>query len=332
MLRQPGNGLLTIGLSVSSQRVRSVFAICLLAAGCGLFRPAHRYRVTIDLGPSIRALGSEDLFESGPAEDRIVAIGPAALPALDAALDDESPAVRVGVVEVLSYLAVPERVPLLMKAVTDPDEAVRAQALEVLGGLTGDPRARPLVEAALEDPSPTIRVAAARTCARLCTSPPAVARLVDIAIRDEPFSNALWARASLAAMMKRPDTSSEARAAIERVAIPRLQDGGSLEERARAALLVADIGSPAGSEVLAAAARESTSTQVRLHALYALGTVGDARAVPTLAEILRGPQSELVPYAYDALTRMAARGVAEAKPILRAYRGPRPSNPLLPPP
>ena len=132
-------------------------------------------------------------------------------------------------------------------------------------------------------------------------------------------------------MMKRPDTSSEARAAIERVAIPRLQDGGSLEERARAALLVADIGSPAGSEVLAAAARESTSTQVRLHALYALGTVGDARAVPTLAEILRGPQNDLVPYAYDALTRMAARGVAEAKPTLGAYRGPRPSQPLPPP-
>ena len=83
---------------MSSQRVRLVFAICLLAAGCGRFRSAGRYRVTIDLGPSIRALGSEDLFESGPAEDRIVALGPEALPALEAALGDESLAVRVGVV------------------------------------------------------------------------------------------------------------------------------------------------------------------------------------------------------------------------------------------
>jgi len=106
--------------------VRSVFAICLLAAGCGLSRPADRYRVTIDLGPSIRALGADDLFESGPAEDRIVAIGPAALPALEAALDDESPAVRVGVVGVLNLLAVPARVPLLMKAATDSAEDVRA--------------------------------------------------------------------------------------------------------------------------------------------------------------------------------------------------------------
>ena len=311
--------------------MRSIFAVFLLATSCRLFHPAGRYRITIDLEPQIRALGSDDLFESSPAEDKIVGLGPAALPALEAALEHEPPAVRVGVVEVLLLLG-PAGGPLLIKAATDPNEDVRAEALQDLAEQTGDPRARALVEAALDDPSAKIRLAAVRSCAKLCTSPPAIARLVDIALRDELSTNGSWARLSLKWIVAGEDAAaaSEARAAITRAALPRLQDDHSFEERTRAALLLADIGSPAAPDVLALAAREAEDMQLRLRAVYTLGIVGDAQAVPTLAGILTGPDSELVPYTCDALARMAARGVPEAKRTLAAYHGPRPERPPVP--
>ena len=310
--------------------MRSISAVFLLATSCRLFHPAGRYRVTIDLEPSIRALGSEDLFESSPAEDKIIGLGSAALPALGEALEHEPPAVRVGVVEVLHLLR-PAGIPLIMKAATDSDADVRSEALQDLAEQTGDPQARALVEAALDDPSPKIRLAAARTCGRLCTSPAALARLVDMAMRDELFPNGAWARVSLRAIMEGKDAAAnEARAAIERAALPRLQDDFSLEERTRAALVAADIGNPAAPDVLALAAREAENMQLRLRAVYTLGMVGDARAVPTLAGILRGPDNELVPYTCDALSSMAARGVPEAKRTLEAYRGPRPEHPRSP--
>src|SRR5262245_41162501 len=234
--------------------VRALYAVLLLSTGCGIFQP-HRYRITIDLAPSIRALGSDDLSESSAAEDSIVAVGAVALPALDAALDHEPPAVRSEIVSVLNLIAAPGTIPLLVKAASDPVEDVRLEALQALSAHAGDSRARALIEAALEDPRPKVRVNAARMCANICTSPAAFARLVDIAMREKMFPDCLWARASLVAIMQRNDAAAaEARAAIERAALPRMQSDGSLEERGRAALLVAGIGNPAALQVLATTA------------------------------------------------------------------------------
>jgi HEAT repeat protein len=313
-------------------RARAIFALFLLATSCRLFHPA-RYRIVIDLEPSIRALGSDDLAESSAAEDAIVGLHALALPALDAALDHEPPAVRAEIVSVLNLMDVPGTIPLLMKAAGDRVEDVRLEALQVLSAQTSDSRVRALIEAALEDPSPKVQVNAARMCAAICTSPPALARLVDIAISDRNFPSSLWARASLAAIMQRKDaTASEARAAIERVALPRLQGDGSLDERARAALLVADIGNPAAQGTLAAAAREAPDIQLRARAVYALGAAGNSSTVQTLAGLLRGSDSELVPYVCNTLGGMAARGVADADRTRKTYCSARPPAPVLSPP
>src|SRR5262249_35702989 len=157
---------------------------------------------TIDLAPEIHALGSDDLFESDPAEAKIVGLGSAALPALGAALEREPPAVRVGVVGALARLHTPDTPPLLVAAARDPADDVRAAATAALTGL-GEAAGREAVEAALDDPSARVRLYAARACAALCSSPPGLARLVEIALDDEGFATTNWARASLRQLLGR---------------------------------------------------------------------------------------------------------------------------------
>jgi HEAT repeat protein len=187
--------------------------------------------------------------------------------------------VRVGVVEVLSRLRTPECVPLLLRVAADDAEAdVRYEALQEIGAVA-DPRARAVVEAALDDPAPKVRLAAAKGCAQLCTSPAALARLVRIAVADQPFPNAIWARASLVRMLAEKDgeRAAQARAAIEDGARPVLGGTAPLEERARAGLLLAELGDAGGAAALAeAAAAAEAILQLRLYAAWALGRVGGA--------------------------------------------------------
>ena len=68
---------------------------------------------------------------------------------------------------------------------------------------------------------------------------------------------------------------------------------------------------------------------LRLHAAYALGTVGGPDSVPLLAGLLQ--EGALAPYAADALARLESRGVGGARAALDAWNGPRPSGPLPPP-
>lgn len=310
-------------------RVRIAWLAGLLAlTACA--RERDPYLVTVDLAPWVQALGSEDLTVSEAARDRLVALGPVALPALGAALERQPPAVRAGVVDVLSRLATADALPLLLRAAQDAAEEVRFQALLALA-LVRDPRARAVVEGALADPVARVRCAAAGACVAVCASPAAIARLVEMALDDEPFPNAAAARRSLQRILADPDA---ARAALARDAIaararPVLDRDAGVSRRARAALLVADTGDAAGTPALVDALRPGVEAQLRLHALYALGTVGDGAAVAAIVPLLAeaGPQ----PYAVDALRRMAERGIVEAARALDAYHGPRPPGALPPP-
>jgi hypothetical protein len=178
-----------------------------LAAACAESPPD--YRVESDLGESIRSLGSDDLEESEPAADRIVAFGRDAIPALATALAREPAAVRLGVVDVLGRIDHPDALPVLMRAAArDRDVEVRATALRVLG-VRAPPEAGALVEAGLADPEPSIRLAAAAACAGLCTSPAALDRLSKRPFVRVDDSRAAGQRESCAAPLPQlPPTSS----------------------------------------------------------------------------------------------------------------------------
>lgn len=301
-------------------------AAALLVVGCQE-KPASDRSVTIDLSADIEALGSDDLFVSEPALDRITAIGEPAVPVLARVLSGERPAVRSGIIEALKTIGGTEATDALLAAARDPDSTVRYDALLVLGDL-GDARARAPVEAALTDTEPRVRLAAAAACASLCESESALVRLVDLAVHDESFAIAIAARNSLIAIVE--DTSHarapKARALIGKRAESSMNGEAALEQRVRAALLVADLGDAAAAPILLEAVTEIDDAHLRPRAVFALGDVGGAESVAAVAAVLEG--GPFACYGYDALRRMAARGVHGAQSVLDRYDGRCPPGPL----
>lgn len=304
-------------------------AAVLLALAVACSRP-DPYALTIDLRGTVKALGSDDLSERKAALDRIAAVGAAALPALRTALATEAPAVRLGAIEAVSRLATTDGDAVLRDAAThDAAAAVRAEALVALGQ-SGDTEATGLIESTLFDPNPDLRYAAIEACASLCASQQAADRLVELAIYDRPEANAMWSRRALSGMLadETPPRAERARAAITAHALPLIGDTVG-EQRARAALLGSDVGDAAATAVLADAVQHLDSSVLRLQGVYALGTVGGPSQVPVLGRLLGAPS--VSPYAYDALRRMAARGVADAARVMEGYHGPHPNGPIPPP-
>jgi HEAT repeat protein len=299
-----------------------------LGPGCS----RHPYVVRLDTAPWIRALGSDDLFESDPAVDKLVSLGADVIPPLRLALEQEPPSVRVGVVEVLWRMHLPEADRLLIRAATDDaDDEVRYEAVHTLVDVQ-DPARIAAVELALDDRSARVRFAAAQACARLCESTHAIERLIQIALTDSATS-AAWARASAREILKDVESAraTQARTAIERQARPRLHAAPSLDERVRAALLLADIMDDGGTATLVAGAKGATDERLRQHALFALGSVGTPDAVPEVSALLHDPNAAIVAYSHDALRRMAARETKGAAEALQGFAGPVRQEPVLRP-
>jgi hypothetical protein len=307
--------------------ISTVLAMAL--AACSSRGPAAPYRASVDLGPSIRALGSDDVFVSEPAEERILGLGAAALPALAAALARDEPAVRRGVVALLPRVEDDAAGALLVAAARDdPDPDVRYEAFRGLAARP-DERGRALVESSLGHDGPRVRLGAVLACAVLCTSGTAFARLTERAVDDVP-ANAAAARVALLRVLRGPDATraGAARRAILASAVPAVTAAPTPAARLRAALLASDVGDASGREVLAAGVRDGAPGGLRLHAVYALGTVGDARAVPVLAAV--GGDETLRRYARDALLRLDHRGVPGARAAVAATADGDPAP--LPPP
>jgi hypothetical protein len=307
-----------------------------LAAAAPLARAAEdpdepRYEVCLDVTADVRALGSDDAFVWEPASERLAALGPAAWPALLGALDREGPAVREAIVGILASgteadAVVRERLGRVAR--NDPEAEVRAVAVPALRKLAGA-GSRDVVVAALDDPSPAVRRKAITACTGLCTDDAALARLVALALGDEPLANALQARRilwSLTADGGNADVVAKVRAG----AIAAAPDGGAAaaaEHRALlAALLLAEIGDDARLDDVARATRADQPVELRIHAVHALGRLGGTERVALVAGLLQDPA--LAIHAHDALRRMAARGVATAGEAAERHSGPRAPQPL----
>lgn len=298
---------------------------------------AAGYEVCLDVTADIRALGSDDAFEWEPAADRLRALGPAAWPALLRALEREGPAVREAVVGILASATEGNdavRRGLVRIARSDPEVAVREVAVPALRKLAGK-ESHDVVVAALDDPSPLVRRAAIIACTDLCAGDATLARLVTLALTDEPLPNALQAKRVLWSL------TGEGRdtAIVERIrradtlAASTTSAGSSREPTERrtllAALLLAEIGDQSRLEEVARAARPGQPDALRIHALHALGRLGGEERVALVASLQQ--DGAVGVYAHDALRRMSERGIASAAAAATSYTGPRPPQ-LLPRP
>jgi HEAT repeat protein len=297
--------------------------------------PASPYAVALDMTSTVKDLSSDDDGVADAAVDTLVAQGPAALAVLTAVLEHEPPEAREKAIEALRQLKLPESVPILMKALAHDDDAdVRYDSALLLAEL-GDPRAREPVEAALRDPTWDVRLGAARACAKLCTSPEAVDRLVWMAIYDEPVQSGIWARSSLVKMMQTPagdsgaaELAARVRAAIDKSARPVLAGGGDLEPRVRAALLVSDLGDRSVSGALREAAATDLNPILMPYPLYTLGEIGDAESVPALTHALGSDRMEVRLFSYDALRKLDERNVSGAAAAMASFTGQKPNGNL----
>lgn len=306
----------------ASRRNRFAMLMLLLTVGIGCqpaADPDEAYRVTVDVGPWMRALGDDDLFQSEPAKERLVALGAAAIEPLALALEQEPAAVRAGAVEVLGEIGLPECVAPLLLAAHDTHAEVRVEALRALAVL-GDERARSVVEQALEDPDEAVVLAAAAACERMCRSPGAMRRLVEIAVTEGPASSV--ARGSLRAMLAAEDPRRAAvvRGAIETVAIPLLEADAAPRRRERAALVAADAGDGRAVPWLAAAADDDgTDRSLRIQTLLALGALGDRSAVGALRRAVERQDPALRAAACAGLERLEGTEVCPPPAGAAAY-------------
>jgi HEAT repeat protein len=273
---------------------RRMAAVLLMVIGGCANPPRDPYVIQIDLGTDIRALSSDDIDESGPAADRLAALGPVALPALRSALQREDAPVRSGVVEVLQGLSGEESAELLIEAAGDRDPTVRTNAILSLG-LRAEPSGRAAVETALADADPGVRRAAAAACHALCRSPAALNQLVELALADQERA---VAQRALSAALNSTEGRDPARAAIAARALPLLSDEATDDERRFAAAQVAAlIGQREALPVLLAALAPETRADRRATAALAVGGLDDPAAVAALAAAVGGT---------DAGTRNAA--------------------------
>jgi hypothetical protein len=297
---------------------------------------AAEYEVCLDVTPDIRALGSDDLFESEPAADRLSALGPAAWPALVRALEREGPAVREAVVGILAAGSKADdsvRQGLARAARNDPEAEVRGDAVAALRKLAGK-QSYDVVVAELDDPSPAVRRKAITACSDLCTGDAALARLVGLALADEPIGNALQAKRvlwSLTADGSNREVVGRIRSAT--IAASRASDGSGRDVRERrtllAALLLAELGDDDRLDDVARATAPDQPEAIRVHALNALGRLGGADRVALVAGLQQDPAVAV--YAHDALRRMSERGIAGAGEAAAGYTGTRAPQ-LLPRP
>lgn len=307
---------------------------------------AAEYEVCLDVTPDIRALGSDDLFDSEPAADRLSALGPAGWPALVRALEREGPAVREAVVGILASSASPDdlvKQGVVRAARNDAEPDVRAAAVSALRKIAGK-QGYDVVIAALGDPSPVVRRQAIIACSGLCTDDVALARLVGLALADEPLANALQAKRVLW-KLSAEGANAEIVGTIRSnaIAASRVSDGSGGASRASdgsggasreqrtllAALLLAEFGDDSRLDDVARATRADQPAAIRIHALHAMGRLGGADRVAFVGGLQQ--DASVAVFANDALRRMSERGIAGASEAAAGYTGPRPPQ-MLPRP
>ncbi len=284
--------------------------------------------LSTDITPHLTALAGNDEVLAGDAQEALVELGPAVVPALMAALPQQPTAARVRIVRVLARIRSADAVEVLnLTASKDGDLEVRAASLRALTAL-GDEGSRQVLIAALDDPLPAVRWAALAACATRCTTPDAIDKMAALAVNDPDLTAGLMARATLA-RLRAAGHAEPVQAAVVRKALPALS-GGTPDTRARAALLAVDGGDAAALASLGALAT-GVSPALQRQVAFALGSEGGAAAVEPLKALLAQQDADVQLYAYDALRKLGDRGVSGAQEATAAYAGPKPWAPLAAP-
>mgnify|MGYP002345322681 CR=1 FL=1 len=249
-------------------------------------------------------LHNRDHWASPRIADLLVSFGEAAVPALVAALSDETNAnVRAWAAQTLGRIrALAAEAPLLAR-LRDRSEQVRMSAAEALGNLALRSSVDELMHVALHDPVAPVRAEAARALGRL--GDPAALDSLFTLLADPDY----WTRlrvigaielirpedtSRLEALLHdpSPEVRNRAAVALDRVGVlaARVEDLASADRamRERAARLLLDAGR-AGLVQSLMAYLEHDDLRIRSRMAELLGSLGNPDVVPTLADRLDDP-------------------------------------------
>ena len=224
------------------------------------------------VAPLMEALHDEDRAVRDAATGALRKIGPAAVPALIAALQDPNGNVQEIAVAVLKDLPDPRAVDPFIGCLTNKNWIVRMHAAKGLG-IVGDPRAIAHLVSSLTDQVKAVRVDATDALARI--GRPALTSLL-AALRHDAWVLRLHACEALGKI--------GAEEAVEPLCRAMLQDRDTAV-RQDAAKALGGIRSPMALDALTAAL---TDLDVRPFAVEALGRLKDPRAVETLIDVVTG--------------------------------------------
>ena len=309
------------------KRVSCLLALCWLGfVGTSVSARAQgatdAYRVSIEIGESIHQLGSDDLFESEPAQSLLIALGPVVIPSLRVALEKEDEAIRLGVIEVLASIEVEGSTVLLAEtARTDPSLEARGNAIVALVS-RGAPQAQELVALSLQSDEPALYRSATLGCPTLCPAASQLDRLVEL-IFLEPITYMDGPRAALLRAIDTDSRREQATLALKRGAMARLHDD-DLEIRLRAGILLSDIRDPSALEPLSLVLDHDLPVLFRARALLLLGEQGDRVVAKKMGAALGSLSTPLRTLACRALSRMAEREVVGAKEEFASHDCPTP--------
>ncbi|HZZ86039.1 MAG TPA: HEAT repeat domain-containing protein [Anaeromyxobacteraceae bacterium] len=296
-----------------------------------------------DPDPNVRVAAAEALGKIG---------GPEALSALLEALVQEAQPVRQAVLEALAQLRVAP--PAAVLAAIGADRALRRPVYRLLG-LSDEPQALELLAEGLIQPARTVReTALAAVGQQRLRRPAAALQPLARAVRELPGVAALAEQCEGA--LKSEDCAVAAGAisvlqwlgdASRAPALARAAEDERLRPLASAALeelghdlgpvlrpLLPELSAAARAVVLGTLARHGDASVLpellaevageddlaRAAAVEGLGRLGDLRAVPALAGLLRDPDANLSGAAVAALALLAARGAGHADRVRAVYR------------
>jgi HEAT repeat protein len=226
--------------------------------------------------------------------------------------------VRYEILTTLGLIGDPAAVALLDTETRSRDPYARMWAMSALCALRERSAAR-LVIAMIRDPELYVRRHVLSSCGVALDSTEGHAALIETALTAVNFDEAVRARRNLQGYLQRGASVTDLQRRIRAAALAALQGAQQPE---RAALLLADIGDPAGADALIAAL-EHLDPFVRHHAAYELGRLGDARAVPGLIKALSDSYELVAATAHDALLVFADGNDERARAAVAGYAGPR---------
>src|SRR5262249_24633330 len=193
------------------------------------------------------------------------------------ALSDQSSEVRVQAATSLGRLKSVGAVPALSNLLNDRDQRVSIAAAEALARMRDGKATRVLIDA-LSNSDGAVRARAAHVIARVSAEKPLeeAASALARAVTDQDAVVRYYAVEALSTL-----GSKAVPYLIEVLKTPRQSD------RDRAARVLWRIGAPSVEPLIAIVQDRTSTPEMRASAAYALGVIGDSRAVKSLALLLR---------------------------------------------